>query len=66
MALNLLRNRDLQGRAELLMERCFGQYQRRQAAAQRRRELANLRERLKDLERIAVSSGEREVQPGAG
>ena len=59
MALNLLRDRDLK-EAELLMERCFGQYQRRQAAAQRRRELANVKERLKDLERIAVRPSARE------
>jgi len=59
MALNLLRNRDL-AEAELLMERCFGQFQRRQAAEQRRRELANLEERLADLEKMAVKPSRKE------
>jgi ATP-dependent RNA helicase HelY len=48
MALNLLRNRDL-AEAESLMERSFGQFQRTQAAQLRRRELANLEERLADV-----------------
>jgi ATP-dependent RNA helicase HelY len=59
MALNLLRNRDIQ-EAELLMERCFGQFQRRQAAEHRRLELANLKERLADLEGMAVKPGGQE------
>src|SRR5258708_16831454 len=59
MALNLLRNRDIH-EAELLMERCFGQFQRRQAAEQRRRELANLEERLADLEQMAVTPARKE------
>jgi ATP-dependent RNA helicase HelY len=59
MALNLLRNRDLE-EAELLMERCFGQFQRRQAAEQRRGELANLEERLADLEKMAVKPSRKE------
>ncbi len=59
MALNLLRNRDIQ-EAERLMERCFGQFQRRQAAEQRRRELTNLEERLVDLEKMAVTPSRKE------
>jgi ATP-dependent RNA helicase HelY len=59
MALNLLRDRDL-AEAELLMERCFGQFQRRQAAEQRRLELANLEERLVDLEKMAVTPSRKE------
>ena len=51
MALNLLRHRTLE-EAELLMERSFGQFQRRAAADHRRQELANLEERLNDVERI--------------
>ncbi|MHB8507126.1 MAG: DEAD/DEAH box helicase [Candidatus Dormibacteria bacterium] len=48
MALNLLRHRSIE-EAELLMERSFGQFQRRDAADQRRRELGNMEERLADL-----------------
>jgi ATP-dependent RNA helicase HelY len=59
MALNLLRNRDI-AEAELLMERCFGQFQRRQAAEQRRRELKNLEERLADVEMMAVKPSRKE------
>jgi ATP-dependent RNA helicase HelY len=59
MALNLLRNRDI-AEAELLMERCFGQFQRRQAAEQRRRELKNLEERLADVEEMAVKPSRKE------
>jgi ATP-dependent RNA helicase HelY len=49
MALNLLRHRSLE-EAERLMELSFGQFQRREAAEQRRFELDNLRARLADLE----------------
>jgi ATP-dependent RNA helicase HelY len=59
MALNLLRHRTLQ-EAEMLMERSFGQFQRRQAAEHRRQELANLGERLNDVERMFPPRGKRE------
>ena len=59
MALNLLRHRTLE-EAELLMERSFGQFQRRAGAGQRRRELENLEERLRDLERLFPPSGKKE------
>jgi ATP-dependent RNA helicase HelY len=59
MALNLLRHRTLQ-EAELLMERSFGQFQRREAAVHRRQELANLEERLNDVERIFPAAGKGE------
>ena len=56
MVLNLLRHRSL-AEAELLMDRSFGQYQRRQALEQRRRELENMVERLSDLERMPGMAG---------
>lgn len=60
MALNLLRNRDL-AEAESLMERSFGQFQRRQAADVRRRELENLRDRLGDVEALPLKNRARET-----
>ncbi|MEA2646842.1 MAG: ATP-dependent helicase HelY, partial [Chloroflexota bacterium] len=51
MALNLLRHRSME-EAEKLMERSFGQFQRREAAQLRREELANLEERLRDVESV--------------
>src|SRR5439155_26328840 len=59
MALNLLRHRSL-AEAELLMERSFWQFQRRQAAEQRRRELENLEERLRDVESVVPARGKKE------
>jgi ATP-dependent RNA helicase HelY len=59
MALNLLRNRDL-AEAESLMERSFGQFQRREAAELRRRELENLRERLEDVESMPLKNADKE------
>jgi ATP-dependent RNA helicase HelY len=59
MALNLLRHRTLD-EAELLMERSFGQFQRRAAADDRRQELANLEERLNDVERMLFPAGKRD------
>jgi ATP-dependent RNA helicase HelY len=59
MALNLLRHRSL-AEAELLMERSFGQFQRRGAAGLRRRELENLEERLRDVEQTFPARGKRE------
>ncbi|HEY8740911.1 MAG TPA: DEAD/DEAH box helicase, partial [Candidatus Dormibacteraeota bacterium] len=59
MALNLLRNRDL-AEAESLMERSFGQFQRREAAELRRHELQNLRERLADVEALPLPRGGKE------
>ncbi|MDQ6748093.1 MAG: DEAD/DEAH box helicase, partial [Candidatus Dormibacteraeota bacterium] len=59
MALNLLRNRDL-AEAESLMERSFGQFQRRAAAELRRKELENLRERLEDVEALPFRNAGRE------
>jgi ATP-dependent RNA helicase HelY len=62
MALNLLRNRSLED-AEKLMERSFGQFQRREAAEQRRRELANLQEHLHDLERLFPTGKKEKCDP---
>jgi len=59
MALNLLRHRSLP-EAELLMERSFGQFQRRHAAELRRGELQNLEERLRDLEQTFPKAGKKE------
>ncbi|MFN2465729.1 MAG: DEAD/DEAH box helicase, partial [Candidatus Dormibacteria bacterium] len=59
MALNLLRNRDL-AEAESLMERSFGQFQRREAAELRRKELENLRERLEDVEALPFRNAGKE------
>jgi ATP-dependent RNA helicase HelY len=60
MALNLLRNRDL-AEAESLMERSFGQFQRREAAELRRKELENLRERLSDVEALPMKGNGKEA-----
>ncbi|MDP9325205.1 MAG: DEAD/DEAH box helicase, partial [Candidatus Dormibacteraeota bacterium] len=59
MALNLLRHRTLE-EAELLMQRSFGQFQRREGAEHRREELANLEERLHDVERMMFPAGQRD------
>ena len=59
MALNLLRHRSLE-EAELLMERSFGQFQRREAVRLRQAELAGLEERLVDLGRLVVVGGKRD------
>jgi len=59
MALNLLRHRSLE-EAELLMDRSFGQFQRRQAVRLREKELALLEERLLDLTRMAATGVKRE------
>src|SRR5258708_28954153 len=51
MVLNLLRIHPA-AEAEKLMQRSFGQYQKQLAASQTRERLANVRERLRDLERV--------------
>src|SRR5260221_416372 len=51
MVLNLLRIHPAT-EAEKLMQRSFGQYQKQLAASQTRERLVNVRERLRDLERV--------------
>jgi ATP-dependent RNA helicase HelY len=51
MVLNLLRIHPA-GEAEKLMQRSFGQYQKLLAASQTKQRLVNVRERLRDLEKV--------------